>query len=76
MNTIIKTFLICGCSLITYLSSVADISDCDTCQLEEQDVLGKREKQFGMKSECAGLCTDHAHTGSCDPGFGVVILVH
>lgn len=22
------------------------------------------------------FCTDHAHTGSGDPGFGVIVLVH
>lgn len=46
-----------------------------SCHSETHEM--NKGNKLTMKSRAfSGLCTDHAHTGSCDPGFGVIILVH
>lgn len=60
---------------ITHPSFVADVSDCDAGQLGKQQIVRWVRETISLWV-FSGFCTDHAHTGSCDPGFGVVILVH
>lgn len=64
-----------ACANQTNLSFIANISNGDTGQLEDQNT------NHGSMIHDAilmilGFCTHHAHTCSCEPGFGFIILVH
>lgn len=63
---------------ITYLSFVADVPDRDTSQLAKRDTfMSTRETNDELTNDRVLVSvTHHAHTGSRDPRFGVVILVH
>ena len=64
-----------------YLSFVADVSNCNAGQLEKKQTKKhngshKQEVKSLRNRKLPGVGTDHARAGSCNAGFGIIVLVN